>query len=77
MPDFPVAAIKTVSDVEVSPSTEIELKVRSFISDKYDCKTFFLIKASVKMYTNIVAISGAIIPEPLAIPAIKISPSSL
>ena len=49
MPDFPVAAIKTVSDVEVSPSTEIELKVRSFISDKYDCKTFFLIKASVKM----------------------------
>ena len=76
--DMPVAERITLSLVEVSPSTEIELKVSSLISSRSFCKIGLEILISVEINANMVAIFGAIIPEPLAIPVICIfEPSKL
>ena len=66
--DLFVANNKTISLVEVSPSTVIALKVFStfFLSIwfKTDCE----ILASVKIKPSIVPMFGNIMPEPLVIP---------
>ena len=61
-----------VSLVEVSPSTLIELKLVSRCECNKFFKTFFETFASIKMYANNVPILGAIIPDPLAKPKIRI-----
>ena len=65
-----VAKSNTISFVEVSPSTEMALKVFSTFFCKKEFKTVEDIFASVKIKPSIVPILGKIIPEPLAIPAI-------
>ena len=67
-PALPVATARTVSEVDVSPSTVIELNVRSQIFVTRACNVFWFTEASVKTKASIVAMSGAIIPDPLAIP---------
>ena len=59
-----------MSFVEVSPSTEIALKVFSTLFRKKEFKSVEEIFASVKIKPSIVPMLGKIIPEPLAIPAI-------
>ena len=61
----------------MSLSTVIALKVVSFNSDTSACRSGWVIFASVKRYTSMVAISGAIIPEPLAMPVILTVPSEV
>ena len=58
----------TVSLVDVSLSTEIELKVSSIFSDKSLFNIFGFISQSINIYDNIVAMLGLIIPEPFANP---------
>ena len=65
----PVAATSTVSEVEVSLSTVTALKVRSVASESIFCSTSRSMAASVNTKPSIVAMSGAIIPEPLQNPA--------
>ncbi len=48
-PACPEAPISNVSEVDVSPSTVIALKVRSVISDVSFCRAAGLTAASVKM----------------------------
>ena len=69
---FPVATTKRLSDVEVSLSTVIELKevLLHFITIFWSI--FASIEISEKINASIVAILGAIIPEPFAIPFIFI-----
>ena len=64
----PVAKASTVSEVEVSPSTVTALNVSTTPSRNKVCKTGAAIGASVKTKASIVAMSGAIIPAPLAKP---------
>ena len=64
----PVANASTVSDVEVSPSMVTALNVSTTPSRNNDCKTGAAIGASVKMKASMVAMSGAIMPAPLAKP---------
>ena len=68
MPARPVANANTVSLVEVSLSTVMQLKVLSFEADNSCWRKPASTAASVKIYPSIVAISGAIMPEPLMIP---------
>ena len=65
---LPVAKIVAMSFVLVSPSHVIALKVVEIFFFNNFFKISFEIFASVKMYTNVVAIFGCIIPEPFAIP---------
>ncbi len=65
---LPVAAASTVSEVEVSLSTVMQLKLRSAASASRACSVTGGSFASVKAKASIVAMSGAIMPEPLAIP---------
>ena len=60
----------TVSLVDSSLSTVMLLKLSSFISFNSACNTGLVIFASVNMKPSIVAIFGAIMPDPLAIPFI-------
>ena len=63
----------TISFVEVSPSTVMELNVVATTFFNIAFKNTAGMLASVKINANIVAILGAIIPEPLAIPDILIN----
>jgi hypothetical protein len=63
----------TVSLVEVSLSTVMQLKVLSAISRVSFWRTGKAMRASVKMKPSIVAMSGAIMPEPFTKPAIRTS----
>ena len=67
-PALPVANNKTVSDVDVSPSTVMQLKLEATLAESRPCKILAGMAASVKRNTSIVAMSGAIMPEPLAMP---------
>ena len=67
---MPVANSNSVSLVEVSPSTVIALKEFAAASASIGCKTAFGSAASVKTKASNVAMSGAIIPDPFAIPFI-------
>jgi hypothetical protein len=67
-PAAPVANSSTVSEVEVSPSTVTQLKLLATLRVRSFCRMGALIAASVKMKHSIVAMSGAIMPEPLAMP---------
>src|ERR1017187_3294828 len=65
---LPVAKIISVSEVEVSPSMVTALKVSVTPSLSSACKAGAAIAASVKTKESMVAMSGAIMPEPLAMP---------
>ena len=67
---LPVEKMTTISLVEVSPSTVMALNVVLATVLKIAFKKTEGIFASVNMKDNMVAIFGAIIPEPLAIPEI-------
>ena len=64
----PVANASSVSEVEVSPSMVTALKVSVTPSLRSDCSARAPIGASVKTNDSIVAMSGAIMPAPLAMP---------
>ena len=66
----PVAKASRVSDVEVSPSMVTALKVSSTPLFRSDCSAPAEIGASVKTKASMVAMSGAIMPAPLAMPLI-------
>ena len=70
----PEARRRTVSLVEVSPSTEMTLKVSSqaFFSELRNSAGVAI--TSVSTYTNMVASWGWIMPEPLAIPVTALLP---
>ena len=67
-PDWPLARTATVSFVEVSPSTVIELKVRPTAAFSARESSAGGIAASVAMNASIVAMFGSIMPEPFAQP---------
>ncbi|MNC91186.1 hypothetical protein D3C83_73940 [compost metagenome] len=54
----------------MSPSTVIALKLDATERDRSDCSTGAAIAASVATKASIVAMSGAIMPAPLAMPLI-------
>ena len=62
-----------MSDVEVSLSTVILRKASSFAASTKVCRIGAGRAASVTMKASIVAMSGWIIPEPFAMPAILTS----
>ena len=64
----PVAKSSTVSEVEVSLSTVVQLKEVSTPAFSADCSAAAGIFASVATKQSIVAMSGAIMPDPLAMP---------
>ena len=66
----PVAASSSVSLVEVSPSTVMQLKERSEASRSSARSTGAGSLASVATKASMVAMSGAIMPDPLAMPLI-------
>jgi hypothetical protein len=66
--DAPLASRNTVSFVEVSPSIVIALNVTSTASTSARCSTGGDTTASVVMKPSIVAMLGAIMPAPLAMP---------
>ena len=66
----PVANAINVSEVDVSPSTVTALNVSATPSLSSVCSAGAEIGASVKMKDSMVAISGAIMPAPLAMPLI-------
>src|ERR1700729_719699 len=66
----PVANASNVSDVEVSPSMVTALKVSSTPFFSSDCSAPAAIGTSVNTNASMVAISGAIMPAPLAMPLI-------
>ena len=68
-PAAPVAASSTVSLVEVSESTVIRLKLASTDRPSASCRTGAGTARSVNTKASMVAMSGEIIPEPLAMPA--------
>ena len=63
-----MAKTSSVSLVEVSPSTVIALNERALARVTIAWSTGAGIAASVKTKASMVAMSGAIIPEPLAMP---------
>ena len=69
LPAAPVANANTVSLVEVSPSTVMQLKLASQACTSACCRKPGATAASVKMKPSMVAMSGAIMPLPLTIPA--------
>ena len=78
LPALPVAKARTVSLVEVSPSTVMHEKVLPLAADRAACRKAGSTAASVKMNPSIVAISGAIIPEPLMMPtSVTLRPSTI
>src|SRR6266567_3534651 len=66
----PVAKASKVSDVEVSPSMVTALKVSSTLLLSSDCSAPAATGASVNTNASMVAMSGAIMPAPLAMPLI-------
>ncbi len=64
-----------MSDVEVSVSTESELNVRSTTRPNMRSSSAAGSSASVNTKANIVAMSGSIMPTPLATPTIRQSPT--
>ncbi len=64
-----MANSSSVSEVELSLSTVIALNEASVASPSSACSTGAGMAASVTTKANIVAMSGAIMPEPLAMPA--------
>src|SRR6185437_11178206 len=64
----PVANASNVSEVEVSPSMVTALNVSSTPLLSSDCSAAGAIGASVKTKDSIVAMSGMIMPAPLAMP---------
>src|SRR5262249_30570136 len=64
----PVANAISVSDVDVSPSMVTALKVSSTPLFSSDCRAAGAIGASVKTNDSMVAMSGMIMPAPLAMP---------
>ena len=64
----PVANTSSVSLVEVSPSTVMQLNVLSDNGETSRCSSDCSIAASVKMKHSMVAMSGAIMPAPLQKP---------
>ena len=64
----PVANASRVSEVEVSPSIVTALNVSVTASDKIACKAGAAIGASVNTKDSMVAMSGAIMPAPFAMP---------
>ena len=70
-PEVPVANSRAVSLVEVSPSTVTLLNVVRTCRPSMARRTFWWISASVTIKASMVAMSGAIMPDPLAIPAMR------
>src|SRR5262249_17459412 len=64
----PVANASSVSEVDVSPSMVTALKVSATPCASRLCSTRGAIGASVNTQDSMVAISGAIMPGPLAMP---------
>ena len=64
----PVAKASRVSEVEVSPSIVTALKLSATPSASRRCSAGAAIGASVNTKASMVAMSGAIMPAPLAIP---------
>ena len=69
----PVANSSSVSEVEVSLSTVIALKLRCTALASSACSAGAAIGASVNTKESIVAMSGAIMPAPLAMPLMSTS----
>ena len=69
----PFDRTKTISFVEVSPSTVIWLKVFSTFCERASCRVSLEITASQVIKASMVAILGWIMPEPLATPAMVTS----
>src|SRR2546425_5019871 len=67
-PDAPPASSRTVSFVLVSPSTEMALKLRSATRRNSGCSPAGSPTASVVSTASSVAMSGWIMPAPLAMP---------
>src|SRR5262249_23751938 len=67
-PASPLASSTTQSEVDVSPSTVTRLKVASAASRSARRRKAGATAASVKRKASIVAMSGSIMPEPLAMP---------
>ena len=67
-PDVPVAASSTVSLVEVSESTVMRLKLFSTDAARHSCAVGESTAKSVNTKASMVAMSGAIMPLPLAMP---------
>ena len=61
---------KTESEVDVSPSTDILLKLSSTALFVQDASISLLMAKSVKIKANIVPMFGNIIPDPFAKPEI-------
>ena len=74
---WPVANSSTVSLVEVSLSTVVQLKLAATPRASIACKAAAGIAASVKTKQSIVAMSGAIMPLPLAMPQMRTSVSPI
>ena len=72
---LPVAKRRSVSEVEVSLSTVIALKLPATPFDSIDWRIGAGIGASVATKESIVAMSGAIMPAPLAMPLMVTVPS--
>ena len=76
LPPLPVANSISVSLVEVSESTVMELKLGPTPALRHSCSTDAGRLASVKTKDSMVAMSGAIMPEPLAMPLmVTLTPS--
>ena len=65
-----MAKASKVSDVDVSPSMVTALKVSATLSKTIFCRAAAATGASVKTNDNMVAMSGAIMPAPFAMPLI-------
>ncbi|MCY1544630.1 hypothetical protein D9M68_805270 [compost metagenome] len=74
---LPVAKASSVSEVEVSLSTVMELKLVWLCLASRACSTSAAIGMSVTTKLSMVAMSGAIMPEPLAMPLIRTSTPSI
>ena len=72
-PAAPLASTKTASLVDVSPSTDTWLKLRSTAGRSSDPSVAVSTGASVVRKASIVAICGWIMPEPLAMPPMRIT----
>ena len=73
----PVASSRSVSEVEVSLSTVMALNEASVASAKSGCRIEAGRAASVTAKASMVAMSGAIMPEPLAMPAMVTATPSI
>ncbi len=71
LPACPVANSSTVSLVEVSLSTVVRLKLRFHPRASIACSAAAGTAASVNTKHSMVAMSGAIMPLPLAMPVIR------